>query len=195
MQTLSWRSDDQRTPCANPGHVKGLLKPREWQLDANSSRLAWLNSVVASPWVSHRARRNLLRQAGIGIGSSHLDPGFRFIGGTKLRIGHRCYLNAGCIFDAGAEILIEDDVAVGDHVRFITSGHAIGPSQNRCGDAFHGPIRVGPGSWIGSGAMLLPGVKLGRGCVVGAGAVVTRSTEPNGLYLGLPARRVRDLPP
>ncbi|WP_249354641.1 DapH/DapD/GlmU-related protein [Rhodococcus sp. USK13] len=52
---------------------------------------------------------------------------------------------------------------------------------------------VGDGCWIGAGAIILPGVTVGEGCVVGAGAVVTRDCSPNGLYVGSPARRVRDL--
>jgi acetyltransferase-like isoleucine patch superfamily enzyme len=41
---------------------------------------------------------------------------------------------------------------------------------------------------------VMPGIVIREGCVIGANALVTRSTEPNGLYLGVPARRVRDLP-
>jgi maltose O-acetyltransferase len=56
------------------------------------------------------------------------------------------------------------------------------------------PIAVEEGAWIGGGVIVLGGVRIGRGCVIGAGAVVTRDCEPNGLYVGVPARRQRDLP-
>jgi acetyltransferase-like isoleucine patch superfamily enzyme len=54
-------------------------------------------------------------------------------------------------------------------------------------------VRIGNGCWIGAGVTILPGVTIGEGCVIGAGSVVTRSTEANGLYVGMPARRVREL--
>jgi putative colanic acid biosynthesis acetyltransferase WcaF len=52
------------------------------------------------------------------------------------------------------------------------------------------PITVGADAFIGLRAIVLPGVSIGAGCVVGAGAVVTRDTEPAGLYGGNPARRI-----
>ena len=47
--------------------------------------------------------------------------------------------------------------------------------------------------WLGARVVVLPGVQVAPGCIVGAGAVVTRDTEPDGVYVGVPARRIRDL--
>jgi acetyltransferase-like isoleucine patch superfamily enzyme len=74
-----------------------------------------------------------------------------------------------------------------------TSYHEIGASQRRQGAIEQQPIRVGAGTWIGTRAVVLPGVTIGPGCVIAAGAVVTKDCEANGLYMGLPAVRVRDL--
>lgn len=57
----------------------------------------------------------------------------------------------------------------------------------------HRDVRIGMGTWIGAGAVVLPGVTIGPGCVVAAGAVVVRHCEPNGLYAGVPARRVKEI--
>jgi len=54
-----------------------------------------------------------------------------------------------------------------------------------------GPTRVGNDVWIGDNASIMAGVTLGHGCVVGTGAVVTKDTEPYGIYVGVPARLVR----
>ena len=51
-------------------------------------------------------------------------------------------------------------------------------------------ITVGAGAFIGMRAIVLPGVAIGSGCVIGAGAVVTKDTEPMGIYGGNPARRI-----
>jgi acetyltransferase-like isoleucine patch superfamily enzyme len=53
-------------------------------------------------------------------------------------------------------------------------------------------VTIGDDVWIGAGARILDGVTIARGCVIGAGAVVTRSTRPDGVYLGVPARRHQD---
>ncbi|WP_447643573.1 acyltransferase [Nocardioides zeae] len=54
-------------------------------------------------------------------------------------------------------------------------------------------MEIGNGAWIGARALILPGVSVSEGCVIAAGAVVNRNTEPHGLYAGVPARRIRDL--
>lgn len=59
----------------------------------------------------------------------------------------------------------------------------------------HKPITVGKGCWIGANAIILPGVTIGDGCIIGAGAVVNKDCAPNGLYVGVPTKRVRDLEP
>ena len=57
-------------------------------------------------------------------------------------------------------------------------------------------VRIGDGCWLGAaaGVIVLPGVTIGPGCLISAGPVVTKDTEPNGIYVGIPARRVRTLP-
>ena len=66
--------------------------------------------------------------------------------------------------------------------------------MTRAGALFLAPLVVSSGCWIGARAVLLPGLTIGEGCVVGAGAVVTKDCLPIGLYAGIPARRIRDLP-
>lgn len=78
---------------------------------------------------------------------------------------------------------------------FTTSTHEIGDSQCRAGELIRRPIEVGKGCWIGAGAVILPGIIIGDGCVIGAGAVVNRDCDPNRLYVGVPARRIKELEP
>lgn len=58
-----------------------------------------------------------------------------------------------------------------------------------------GPVKIGDNVWIGSGAIILPGVNLGMGCIVGAGAVVTRDVPPHTLVAGIPAKIVKEIQP
>lgn len=56
-----------------------------------------------------------------------------------------------------------------------------------------GKITVGDGCWIGTNVTILPGVNIRNGCVIGAGSLVTKDCEPNGLYVGVPAKRIKEL--
>ncbi|MCR4913326.1 MAG: acyltransferase [Lactobacillus sp.] len=55
------------------------------------------------------------------------------------------------------------------------------------------PVKIDDGCWIGANVTILPGVHIGKGCVIGAGAVVNKDCEPNGVYVGVPAKRIKDL--
>ena len=68
-----------------------------------------------------------------------------------------------------------------------------GSHEKRAGNSVFKPITVGSGCWIGADVTLLPGIRIADGCVIGAGAVVTKNTEPDGLYAGNPAHRIKDL--
>lgn len=142
----------------------------------------------------HRYRIPLLRCAGAKVGTNVLMyGGSTFHGVISLEIDDDVFINQSCHFDTQAPVHINRGARIGDHVRFVTSNHIIGDSSKRAGAGSSAAIEIGEGSWICSGAVILPGVQIGPGCIVGAGAVVTSSTEPDGLYVGVPARRVRDL--
>ena len=80
-------------------------------------------------------------------------------------------------------------------VKLITSFHEFGPSRQRAGPGAKAPITIGDGCWLGASAMVLPGVEIANGCIIGAGSVVVQNTKPNGLYVGVPAKRIKDLDP
>jgi acetyltransferase-like isoleucine patch superfamily enzyme len=69
--------------------------------------------------------------------------------------------------------------------------HQIGPSWRRAGWSEHAEITIEDGAWIGSGAVVLPGVSVGTGSVIAAGAVVAADVAPQTLVGGVPARVVK----
>jgi maltose O-acetyltransferase len=158
-------------------------------------RQAWLNGVAASPMVTSRVRRALLRVAGIDIEAAGVLPHVVFVSGHDVKIGDQAFVSTGVVFDAGARIELGPRVSVGPRAQFLTSTHDLGPSTWRAGHNRYAPIRVEEGTWIGAGAIVLAGVTVGAGCVIAAGAVVTHDCERDGLYAGVPAVRKRDLPP
>lgn len=152
--------------------------------------------LVFAGWslLPHRLRPSLLRLAGLHVGRGVLIYGELGVSGnSEIVIEDDVFINRACFIDSQAAIHISRGARIGDHVRLITSSHVLGPRGRRAGPGESFPIHVGTGAWIGSGACLLPGVTIAPGCIVGAGAVVTASTEPDGLYVGVPARRVRTL--
>ncbi len=161
----------------------------------------WIATAICRslpPLVGNRLRSRALRFAGVRVGWATTFGGPVKLSGparpaSRLTVGQRCWINAGCTFDASARIDIGNDVAFGPEVMIITNSHHIGPSQERAGSLRNEPVRVGSGTWVGARATILPGVEIGPGCIVAAGSVVTRSVEPDTLVAGVPAVIVRRL--
>ena len=153
---------------------------------------SFIDALVWSPLVPRKVRRALLRAYGLRIHTSNVMPRCHF-GGSDIGIGRESFVNRGCVFDNSASIEIGERVMVGMEVMFTTSSHALGSSERRGMEVTAAPIAVGDGCWIGARATILPGVTIGEGCVIGAGALVREDCEPNSLYAGVPARRIKAL--
>lgn len=131
--------------------------------------------------------------SGMKLRTAFFMPGCVFRG-SRVRVGRGTRVSLRCYFDAnGAPIEIGEDCGIGPEVMFLTGDHDIATAAERLGPVRFEAVRVGNGVWIGARATILSGVTVGDGCVIAAGAVVTKSCEPNGLYAGVPARRIRDL--
>lgn len=115
----------------------------------------------------------------------------------NVEIGNGCAINSYVKFyiegGSTAKIILGNNVAVARDVRFETGTHEIGNSEKRMGKTFCKTIDVGNGSWIGIGSIILPGVKIGEGCIIQAGSVVTKNCKPNCIYGGNPAKKLVDL--
>ncbi len=167
-----------------PGHND--VRSRAWQL--------YVNTIAASPYVSSPTRIAIYRRFGIRIDARYVHPRCYFHS-SEIRIGADVTLNAGVHIENVAHVEIGARSALGLHTRVLTSTHELGPHSERPGRWLQQPVTVGEGCWIGAGCLLLPGVRIGDGCLVAAGSVVREDCEPDALYAGVPARRVRQLPP
>ena len=90
-------------------------------------------------------------------------------------------------------ITIGNDNWIGCSVSFICITHQIGRHEKRAGLPAFKPITVGSGCWIGADVAIIPGVNIADGCVIGAGVLVTKNTQPDGLFTGNPTKRMKDL--
>lgn len=119
----------------------------------------------------------------------HLDYG------TNIRLGSNVYLNQNCTIIDTCLVSIGSRTLVAPNVSFYSGTHPLDP-QLRNGT--RGPetgkeIHVGEDCWIGGGAIILPGVSIGRGSTVGAGSVVTKDVPPFHVVAGNPAKIIRKI--
>lgn len=116
-----------------------------------------------------------------------------YIGGKGLSVGDKTFINHECFFDLSDTITIEDNCNIGMRCIFVTGTHNIGGSSRRATGNITKSIYIGEGSWIGANVTILPGVKVGKGCIVAAGATVVDDCEANCVYAGVPAHKIRTL--
>jgi acetyltransferase-like isoleucine patch superfamily enzyme len=124
-----------------------------------------------------------------------VQMGCQFLNGRKVHLGERNVVNFGCLFDGRRyRIITGSDVSIGPEASILTLGH---DPQSPEFALRGGDVTIGDRVWIGYRALVLPGVSIGQGAVVAAGAVVTKSVEPYTIVGGNPARligqRSRDL--
>lgn len=109
--------------------------------------------------------------------------------GIRIRIGNRNYFNRNVMIDACGSVEIGDWNMFGPDVYIADSNHQFEDGLSPANLPMdRGTVIIGNRCWIGAKAIILKGVRLGDGCVVAAGAVVTRSVEPGALVAGVPAR-------
>jgi maltose O-acetyltransferase len=158
--------------------------------------LAWVYNAVVGRVPSRTVRGVYLRvwlaryPTGAGV-----QLGCRFLNGRKISLGPRTVINFGCLLDGRIyPVTTGSDVSIGPEASILTLGHE--PQSPDFADR-GGPVTIGDRAWIGYRAMVLPGVTIGEGAVVAAGAVVTRDVPPYTIVAGNPAaeigKRNRDL--
>ena len=145
-----------------------------------------------------RSRGEILKVVGFRIGRGTAFSTLPSLSGDgpihqRLWIGSDCWFNRECALELGAAITIGKHVLVGPQTMFLTTTHTIGDSDHRCGERQCLPVVVGDGAWIGARVLVLPGVTVGAGAVIAAGAVVNRDVPPNSIAAGVPAKVVRML--
>ena len=168
----------------------GALQPRILLLTLIATRLP--------PYVGTRLRGYLMRIAGLQVGKHTTIMGLPRMYGygaiwRRLSIGDHVVMNIGCHFDLNDRITLEPHAVLGHEVMLLTTTHHIGDAEHRAGPVTTKPITLSAGAWVGARAIILPGVTVGAGSVVAAGAVVTRDVPPQTLVAGVPARVVRQL--
>lgn len=121
----------------------------------------------------------------IGSGSS-IHIGTKFNCAKNLEIGINCTINQYCCLDNRGGIFIKDNVSISPHVKIITADHFINSTEflgrNR-------PVYIETNVYIGFDALILGNTTLGEGSIIGARSLVTKDTDPFGVYFGIPCTK------
>ncbi len=120
-----------------------------------------------------------------------LFPPFFTDCGKNIHLGKNVFINAGCRFQDQGGIYIGDGTFIGHNVILATLNHDLNP--NTRADMYPKPIHIGKKVWIGSGAIVLPGVSIGDNSVIAAGSVVTKNVPENVVYGGNPAKFIKKI--
>lgn len=125
--------------------------------------------------------------------NSYIRSGLRVDYGINVHWGNSSFANFGLVLLDVAPIHIGDNVLLGTNVQLLTPIHPLDAEKRKAGWESAKPIYIQNNVWIGSGAIVLPGVTIGENSVVGAGSIVTKDVEPGVVVVGNPARVVKSV--
>ena len=136
----------------------------------------------------HSARKAFYRAAGVKIGkNSFIHMGVRFYQPSGVSVGEGTVIGDHCFMDGRASLNIGNHVDIASDVMIYNSEHDI---NSEGFDPVEEPVEIEDYVFVGPRAIILPGVKIGKGAVVGAGAVVTKNVEPFKIVGGVPAKEI-----
>ena len=138
-------------------------------------------------------RRRLLRDLfGTGGESVWMQPPFFCDYGANIELGERVFFNFNCIVLDVCRVRVGDYTLFGPAVQIYTAMHPLDAEERRR-EEFGKPVEIGADVWVGGGAIILPGVRIGARAVIGAGSVVTRDIPDDVVAAGNPCRVIRRL--
>lgn len=167
----------------NKALEKVINRLLNWVLDFELLLLTWSGLVP-----SHLFRLFMCKMAGMKIGKgSRIHIGARFFEPENITIGEDTILGDNVFLDGREKLTIGNHVDIASYVMIYNSEHDINSEDFRAKSA---AVEIGDYVFIGPRAIILPGVKIGRGAVVAAGAVVTKDVGEGVIVGGVPAEKI-----
>lgn len=184
----AWAQRAGAVTAEHPGRLR-------FRAIGTGTRLAFpQGTVFGEPWIELGAHCVIGEQVTLTAGMMpHLDLG----PDTVLTLGDGVVLGRGSHVIADTTVTIGPDTYCGPYVYITSTNHSYDDPHQPVGKQWPRmePVAIGPGCWIGTGAVILPGARLGRNVVVAAGAVVRGEVPDHAVVAGAPARVVRKLGP
>ena len=133
---------------------------------------------------------DLMGEAGNGL---WIVPPFYCDYGYNIKLGNNVFMNFNCIILDVMEVNMGNKVMLAPKVQIYTATHPLEAKPRNSGKEFAKPITIGNDVWIGGGAIICPGVRIGNGEVIVTSAVVTKDVPDDVFVAGNPARIVRHI--
>ena len=162
---------------------RAFVRFYNWGLDFKLMSLRWLGNIPL-----HSIRNTCYRLAGIKIGKgSTIHMGANFFQPKGISIGEDSIVGNRAFLDGRAPLKIGSHVDIASEVMIYNSEHDVHQEDMK---AVEEPVVIEDYVFIGPRAIILPGVKIGKGAVVAAAAVVTHNVPPGKIVGGVPAREI-----
>jgi maltose O-acetyltransferase len=171
-----------------------LYDPFDPELLADRARARDLcQALNATREAQQEDRRRILRDLfGAGGDTVWMQPPFFCDYGSNIELGERVFFNFNCIVLDVCRVRIGSFTLFGPAVQIYTPMHPLNAELRRR-EEFGKPVEIGSDVWVGGGAIILPGVRIGSRAVIGAGSVLTRDI-PDGVFAaGNPCRVIREI--
>lgn len=174
-----------RELCASEATTKATARVSSWFSDLLIFKVDLVG--LCPFWF---LRKFVYQLAGLKIGKgSKIHVGARFFEPRNIKIGDDSLVGEFSFLDGRAALTIGNHVDIASQVLIYNSEHDIDSEDFR---AINEPVTIEDYAFIGPRAIILPGVKIGKGAVVAAGAVVTKDVEPFKIVGGVPAREISE---
>jgi maltose O-acetyltransferase len=171
-----------------------LYDPFDAELVSTRERARDLcQALNATREADQEVRRRILSELfGKGGETVWMQPPFYCDYGSNIELGERVFFNFNCVVLDVCPVRIGDYTLFGPAVQIYTAMHPFNAALRRRQE-FGKAIEIGSDVWVGGGALILPGVRIGSRAVIGAGSVVTRDI-PDGVFAaGNPCRVIRKI--
>jgi maltose O-acetyltransferase len=171
-----------------------LYDPLDPALTAARARARDLcQTLNATREADHDQRREILVDLFAAGGDSvWMQPPFFCDYGSNIALGERVFFNFNCVVLDVCRVEIGAFTMFGPAVQIYTPMHPLNAERRRQQE-FGKPVTIGTDVWVGGGAMILPGVRIGSRAVIGAGSVVTRDVPDDVFAAGNPCRVIRPI--
>jgi acetyltransferase-like isoleucine patch superfamily enzyme len=157
---------------------------------------AFEHAVAQAPsWIA----LEILKAYGVKIGTELDFHGRLFLHGTynmkdKLHIGNQCHIGPGVTLDLSRSIILEDRCTVALNATILThQDFGYSPLGKTLYPTHFAGVTIESGAFVGAGAIIQAGIRVGKCSVVGAGSVITEDVAPYTVVAGVPARMVKQL--
>lgn len=176
------------------GEFFNAVDPELQQIILRTKRL--LRKLNDCDYADHESKHRIFEQLFGSIGEQiHIDVDFHCEYGVNIHMGNWVVINMNCTFVDNNRIDIGNHVLIASDVKIYTAAHPVTAKKRMIPgggwNIYAQPVKIEDGVWIGGGAIILPGVTIGRNAVIGAGAVVTKDVPANAVAIGSPAKVLR----